>query len=540
MKSRLPVPVRLRAEGGSLKSADLHSAHESDHVKTDEPQHHCLENEQHSAVLASSLAQTCGNLSEPNTRAETAHSMFTSNLLAQLECLHQECQDKEAAIDKLNAQLAEWEVLNTQLKEKEQLNLQYFEALQAAESTIAYLTACNLDNQGGPRSQASSCSASVGSDSLHSRCIELQKARQDKQHLNNQLIQLLTMAEKASSSSDSQEKSPETTELCFRIETVLQQGGVSSDKHSSRATEDSVRELRRHPDSLPEDLWERNKMNLVPQERLRAGGQTGMFSWQTAEGGSLKEIESKELHGTSADVTSNPEMNNVLLNCLNSAESAISSLAAHCTNTGSFASGRLSRNSSDLQMHLDSLQRALQERQDMAGPTEPLHSAITSGSNGVSSEAKALDCMDLHRNICLLSKLFGDHCQRISELQASLLEQRSGTGVDEVRTSLQDSTGLPPSVQFQLETLHKALREKKKACKNLEEKLASAQSIITKTVPAETGQGGKNELPLIQLTREAPFYASVLNRRGGCAPWRPYAVIRVYTSVLNLATVFDF
>ncbi|KAI4817082.1 hypothetical protein KUCAC02_009368 [Chaenocephalus aceratus] len=40
--------------------------------------------------------------------------------------------------------------------------------------------------------------------------------------------------------------------------------------------------------------------------------------------------------------------------------------------------------------------------------------------------------------------------------------------------ALPDATSLPPSVQVQLETLHKALREKKKACKSLEEKLATA------------------------------------------------------------------
>ena len=70
-------------------------------------------------------------------------------LLAQLELLHQECQEKESLIEGLEGKLAEWEEIHTQLQEKDCLNRQYAEALQAAESTIAYLTACNLDSQSG-------------------------------------------------------------------------------------------------------------------------------------------------------------------------------------------------------------------------------------------------------------------------------------------------------------------------------------------------------------------------------------------------------
>ncbi len=39
--------------------------------------------------------------------------------------------------------------LQAELQEKDKLNREYLEALQAAESTIAYLTACSLDSECG-------------------------------------------------------------------------------------------------------------------------------------------------------------------------------------------------------------------------------------------------------------------------------------------------------------------------------------------------------------------------------------------------------
>ncbi|XP_074472901.1 CDK5 regulatory subunit-associated protein 2 isoform X1 [Sebastes fasciatus] len=507
-KSRLPVPVRLRVEASSSRQSVS-----SDHLKTDALLHLHLDgvygsdqqlnadsdspmSPQHSTSPSSTLryAHRTGGPAGSDKGSETGptldHNQDDTAHFIQLELLHQECQEKESLINKLSEQLADWEELHAQLQEKERLNRQYVEALQAAESTIAYLTACSLDSQGGFGSHTSPCtgSGSVGSDSaLYSRCMELQKALQEKEELNNQLIELLNMAENAITSTDSQEKIPEISGLCLKIETALQQVNASSNRQSPRGisggTEDSMQELQRHSDSLQEALWQQNRLNAELQEKLRAADaaarhgcnsdQNGKCSTQIA---ALKEKESKEHQwgmGSSDNVSLNQELTKVLMNCLTAAESAVASLAAHCTNTSSLASGRSSQISSDLQMNLDKLQRALQERKELGEPTQP--TTKSSGNQPTASPGtKGQLHQELHNNLCRLYKAFSDHCQRISELKASLQEERGRREESDVHRTPQDVKGLPPSVQVQLETLHKALREKKKACKSLEEKLATA------------------------------------------------------------------
>lgn len=438
--------------------------------------------------------------SEAKNTLDNAHN--DSALFTQLELLHQECQEKEALINKLSEQLAAWEELHAQLQMKEQ---RYVEALQAAESTIAYLTACSLDSQRGFGSQASlgTGSGSVDSDAaLNSRCMELQKALQEKEELNKQLIELLNMAAQAISSSDIQEKNPEISDLCLKIKRGLQQVNASSNGDSSRgvlgSTADSMQELQRHADSLQEALLGQNRLNAELQEKLRAadaavqqcynnnnGSQDGKRSRQTAE-----EKESKNNNGTKGSCYSsslNQEMTNVLMNCLSAAESAITSLATHCSNIDSLPSARSFQISPDLQMNLDKLQTALQERQEMEESTQPTTKSSSSQSTA-SDAAKGKPHQELHQNICVLYKIFSNLSQRISELQASLQEERGCREETEAHRTVQDGKALPPSVQVELETLHKALREKKKACKSLEEKLATA---LTNTASPETAQKGK-------------------------------------------------
>ncbi|XP_070706541.1 CDK5 regulatory subunit-associated protein 2 [Pempheris klunzingeri] len=513
VKSRLPVPVRLRVETNSSRQPVS-----SDHMKTDALNHPHLDDAyeynqqlhtdsdsplspQHSTFPSSALghAHRCGSPvgSDKGSEARTTldHTQAESALFTQLELLHQECQEKEALINKLSEQLADWGQLHAQLQEKDRLNRQYAEALQAAESTIAYLTACSLDSQGRFGSHSTG-SGPVGSDAaLYSRCMELQRALQEKEELSNQLVELLNMAEKAIASPDFQEKNSETSDLCSKIETVLQQVNVPSNRQSPRdafgSTQDSMQELQRHADSLQEALWEQNRLNAELQEKLRAAdaaaqrNQNGNCSTQIAE--SLKEKKSNGHQwemGRSDNVSLNQEMINVLMNCLSAAESAVASLAAHCTNTSSSASARSSQTSPDLQMNLEKLQRALQERKELGEASEP--NAKSSGNqSATSSGTKGHLHQELHNNLCRLYKVFGDHCQRISELQASLQEERGRREESEVHRTVQDTKGLPPSVQVQLETLHKALRERKNACKSLEEKLATA---LTKTPSPETAR----------------------------------------------------
>ncbi|KAM9337803.1 CDK5 regulatory subunit-associated protein 2 [Symphorus nematophorus] len=508
VKSRLPVPMRLRVESSSSRPSVS-----SDQVRTDALQHPHLDDvygsdqqlhtdsdspmsPQHSTSPSLTLRQAhrssspVGSDRGSEATATLDHTQAdTQALFTQLELLHQECQEKEALINKLSEQLADWEELHAQLQEKDGLNLQYVEALQAAESTIAYLTACSLDSQGGYGSH-------TGSAALHGRCMELQKTLQEKEELNSQLIELLNMAEKAITSSDNQDKNPEASDLCSKIETALQQVTTSSSRQSPRggfgSTEDSMQELQRHADSLQEALWEQNRLNAELQEKLRAadaaaqqGQNSNSADQRQIAAESLQEMESKECQiemGSSDNL--NQEMTKALLNCLNAAESAVASLAAHCTNPSSLASGRSSQISSDLQMNLDKLQRALQKRKELGEPTQPTTKS-SGNQSAVSSGKKGQLHQDLHNNLCCLYEGFTDHCQRISELQASLQAERGCREESKDHRTAQDARGLPPSVQLQLETLHKALREKKKAYKNLEEKLATA---LTSTSSPETAR----------------------------------------------------
>ncbi|XP_035464454.2 CDK5 regulatory subunit-associated protein 2 isoform X2 [Scophthalmus maximus] len=511
VKSRLPVPVRLRVEASSsrqsvrpehlrpealqhLNSDDVYGSDQQLRADSDSPislqqsspSSSTVGYEQHGNSPVGLVKDSESGHTLDNTEADSA-------LFTQLELLHQECQEKEALINKLSEQLADWEELHAQLKEKELLNHQYVEALQAAESTIAYLTACSLDSQGGFGSHTSSGagSVSVGADAaLHSRCVELQKALQDKEEFNDQLIELLNMAEKAITSSDSQAKNPEISDLCLKIEDALQQVKSCSKREGPRdvsgSTDDSMQGLQRHIDSLQEALWEQNRLNAELREQLRdaaaqqshnSAGQEGKCSRQrTAEKGS------EEHHGDSSVNSINQGITKSLMNCLSATESAIASLAEHCTNPGSFTSAISSQISTDLQINLDKLQRALQEREELCESTQPATKSCSNLSTA-SCGAKGQLPRDLHQNLCLLYKVFADLSHRIPELQTSLQEERGRREEGEAHRTAQDCKGLPPNVQVQLETLHKALREKKKACKNLEEKLATA---LTETSSAET------------------------------------------------------
>lgn len=489
---------RLKAD--ALPHPPLDDVHESDHTDSDVPSP-----PQHSTSPSSTLKyahRSCSPAdSDVGSEARTApdHTQTDSALFAQLELLHQECQEKEALINKFTEQLADWEELHTQLQEKDQMNRQYVEALQAAESTIAYLTACNLDSQGGfvSRTNLFPDPDSFGSDAaLYSRCIELQEGLQNEEEHSHPL----NTPEKVIISPDCREKNPEGSDLLPRAETVQQQTSASSKPPNEQALTDSMQELRRRADCLQKALWEQNRLNAELQEKLRSADaaaqrcfnsadQSGKCSRQRAAE-SHQEQESKEpqLEREGSDnITFNQEMTKVLMKCLSAAESAVSSLAAHCTNVSSSTCGRSSQTSSDVQLSLERLQRALQERKELEEPTQLLTKSNGNQSTGSCGTTGQLH-QELHINLCHLYKVFADNYQRLSELQASLQEERRRKEESKDHRTLPDAKGLPPSVQVQLETLHKALREKKKACKSLEEKLATA---LTNTPSPDNARQGK-------------------------------------------------
>lgn len=484
MKSRLPVPVRLRVEASGMQpvSSDQPNTHSLEHLQLDggyafDQQLHAESaplSPQHSTSPSSTLrykhhtGSPVGSDKGSETGATPDHCQADSALFSQLELLNQECQEKEMLINKLSEQLADWEELHAQIQEKDRLNRQYVEALQAAESTISYLTACSLDSQGGFGSLTSPASSD---SALYSRCVELHKALQEKEELNKQLIELLNVAERAFSSTDGQEKIPEISALCLKIETALQQGNTCSNRPSLRGvpggTEGSMQ------DSVQEALWQQHRLNAELQDQLRAqqrhnNEQDAKCARQQTAAESLYEKQTRghPCEMGSSDGSLNQETTKVLRSCLSAAESAVASLAAHCANSSFLASGRSSQSSPEVQIHLDTLQRALRERKEL-GELDQL-------SANQSPRKKGQLHSELHSNICRLYEVFSDHGQRISELQASLKSERSRKEGGDVLRALPDATSLPPSVQVQLETLHKALREKKKACKSLEEKLATA------------------------------------------------------------------
>ncbi|KAM3600500.1 uncharacterized protein V6R79_024305 [Siganus canaliculatus] len=506
VKSRLPVPVRLRVDTSSsssssrqqmdsdvlqhlnvddVRSSDLRPQEDSDSPVS--PQHSTSPSSTLEYALRSGRPVHLEEGSEATTELE--HTQANSALFSQLELLHQECQEKETLINKLSEQLTDWEDLHAQHQEKDRLIRQYVEALQAAESTIAYLTACSLDTQGGFGSYTSPGMGpdAVGGVALHSRCMELQTMLQEKEQLNNQLMELLGIAEKVISSSDSLEKNPEISDLLLKIQTAMQQESSLSNRQSPRgglgSAEESMQELQRHADSLQEALWEQNRLNAELQEKLRAADVNGANkNSKQNTAASLLDSETEERQGRDMgrSASFSQELTKVLVNCLSAAESAVASLTAHCTNPSSSSPGRSSQTSSELQINLDKLKSALQAKKELE---EPNLSPTKSSSNqfSASSRTKGQPHQELHNNLSRLCKVFSDHCRRISELQ----EERGHKEESKDHWAAQDAKGLPPSVQAQLEALHKALREKKKACKNLEEKLATA---LTNTSSPETAR----------------------------------------------------
>ncbi|XP_015238198.1 PREDICTED: CDK5 regulatory subunit-associated protein 2 isoform X2 [Cyprinodon variegatus] len=513
VRSRLPVPVRLRVEGSpnsqsvasDRRQTDAQQDPSLDGVSGSDQQlnanfdlspHHNTPPSSTITYSHTSCSPTEGSDKETEPRIPVDPSHCESSLLSQLELLNQECQEKEALINKMHEQLSDMEELHVQLQEKERLNSEYSVALQAAQSTIAYLTAYSLDNQSNPDSRTLS-GYTMGSDAdLHIRCMELQKALQEKEELNNQLIELLNMAEKAITSSQSQDKTPETDALCSRIEGAIHQVHTQSSRNSlndvSDHTGDPDLELQQHADSLQKALLQQSKLNAELQEQLRTANAAAQHSdhahlngptcrQRPATAGMLEDKYGVDQDAEKGSSNSHlqQEMLKVLKKCFSATESAVSSLAAHCKNTANLASDKLEP-SDDLLKDFDNLHRALEERSKLTESAEQGKKY----SRNVSTASAETEGQKLHQDLCHLYKVFSDYSQRIADLQVSMQEERSHRRESETHRAAQDGKGLSPDVKLQLETLHKALREKKKACKSLEEKLATA---LTNTSP-ETAQ----------------------------------------------------
>uniref|UniRef100_A0AAV2IRB1 Centrosomin N-terminal motif 1 domain-containing protein n=1 Tax=Knipowitschia caucasica TaxID=637954 RepID=A0AAV2IRB1_KNICA len=366
--------------------------------------------------------------SEWETSSSSSHEplvpdISTSNVPPTLQPeLQQQCQDKDTLIQGLHEKLAELKELQTQLQEKERLNVQYAEALQAAESTIAYLTACSLDNQG-----AFGSNVGDSNTSLQIKCTELERTLNEKEEYISELTELLHKADNVLNSSKNPCPNDESTGV--DIKALLQRNEPMQQEDQPGFSSKLA----------PNAHWDLNMNSKKTADAVERDGQT--------EGVDFHINESRN------------NMMTVLMNCLNTTESAVASLTAHCTNSPC---------STDLQTCLDKLKKAFSEK-------DKLPNIQIDNSKKPSSHQKTdQHPQSPHHNLQVLYEVFCGLQQSISELQA--LQKSS-----DAQRQAQNAKALPPNVQNQIETLHKELREKRKACKNLEEKLATAQSIMTNT-----------------------------------------------------------
>ncbi|XP_064164743.1 CDK5 regulatory subunit-associated protein 2 isoform X10 [Anguilla rostrata] len=244
-RSRLPVPLRpsklvgssTKAGGQAYERVSQSLREESHLMEKDQLQRHGLpslldldQQGQVGLVQQSSLWPDTEQPTDEHTGSAVIGQSTDVELRSQLELLHSECQDKEQVIARLQDRVAEAEELQEQLHEKERLSRELVEALQAAESTIAYLTACNLGSQGGGHR--------AHDTELQAQFSKLQKALQEKEELNQQLAECLRVAESALASlgafapsdaaGDGALVCTDPQELAHKLERALQQASRPS------------------------------------------------------------------------------------------------------------------------------------------------------------------------------------------------------------------------------------------------------------------------------------------------------------------------
>ncbi|XP_051734864.1 CDK5 regulatory subunit-associated protein 2 isoform X4 [Ctenopharyngodon idella] len=513
VKSRLPVPVRPSGSSGQSsedlsevtsdhtrpRSKDLTGAEESDYstdskMSLSSAQHGHLELDH---VEDARLSPTIGREQNTNVR-QNADQNLESELMAQLELLNQECQEKEELISRLRQQVREWDELQVELQEKEKLNREYLEALQAAESTIAYLTACSLDSECGI--------GQTGDVSWQRQCAELQKAVEEKDRLNAQLLDCLNTAESAiaslrnvdttSSQIDQIPGQADPKILCERLEDLIQQVRTSQQSEDrSRApqipevgaTPEPDSDLRRQVETMQESLLQQCKMNAELQEKL--------WTSEAAVKKLTAAISAKHNStpaGLEGNYTPGPQEGKVpswqqqqltdcLCECIRAAEGAVQSLADICSKPNQSNVDNLS--GSELQQWLERLQQALLERESLDDPactgkqqqktSTPIQNLESSKSLRQQNVLEPVSSrQNLHKNLLTLLQIHIERAQKMTKLEKEL----SGRGKNVGGGDAPGNESLERNGH--VESLQKALKERERACQKLEEKLANAQSVI--------------------------------------------------------------
>ncbi|KAK3524591.1 hypothetical protein QTP70_029906 [Hemibagrus guttatus] len=536
-KSRLPVAVRPAKQRDRQGRTYYDTEESTEQLSTTDSEQHSQRNRDlsgaaHQSSPGSSFEALWDSESRRNKYPETKQNgdarqnsknlsdFPQSELLSQLELLNQECQEKEELISKLQFQMQNGEELQAELQEKERLNDQYLEALHAAESTIAYLTACNLDSESGLGQP------SMGSDlSLQRQCTELQRVVQEKDQLNIQLLECLNTAEAAIASLTSADQ-PESSfsgqndpqALCERLEFLLNQiKALQEQKNASTDTPKellcpdggSTSDLQRQAETLQESLLQQCRLNAELQEKLRTAEETiGKLCAQhnsTANGQDLN--CSHKCTSPQEDMINEYEEGQhrlaaCLSECIFAAEQAVGSLADYNSRADQLLHGPEILTNTELEQNLDRLQKALLERDRFvnSGSTDISHSTIvgpfqhkpvphTLQISGAAQQKTSTPIsqgqqkqeqqkisetwdpdqsgsphLNLHKNLTMIVQIFKQHALKFWELEEAL--------------KVKGGSGLKHEDVAQLESLQKALKEKQKMCQKLEEKLASAESII--------------------------------------------------------------
>uniref|UniRef100_A0A8C0XWQ8 CDK5 regulatory subunit associated protein 2 n=1 Tax=Cyprinus carpio carpio TaxID=630221 RepID=A0A8C0XWQ8_CYPCA len=492
VKSRLPVPVRPSKSSGQssedLSELNLGHGHlgNKDYLTGTEESNYSTDSKM-SSISAQHGDLELDHVKAAGTKRDTnMNENLESELMAQLDLLNQECQEKEELIFRLREQVQEWDELQAELQDKDKLNREYLEALQAAESTIAYLTACSLDSECGI--------GQTGDVTLQQRCADLQEAVEEKERFNAQLLDCLNSAESAiallrnvntaSSQMDLGQEDPKS--LCERFEDLIgqirtsqQSDGRSKDSHIQEVgpTLGPDSELQRQVDLLQESLLQQCKMNAELQEKLW----TSEAAVSTKHNSAPTGLEGNYTSAPEEKVLSLQQLTDCLSECIRAAEGAVKSIADICSKPNQSHKEILS--SPELKKCLERLQRALLERESLEDPVcTERHQQKTSTpiQNPESSKPErqqnvqdpVTSHQNLHKNLLMLLQIYTERAQKMSKLEEAVNGRgQSGGGGDAPGNETLERNA-------QIESLQKALKEKQRACQKLEEKLALAQSVI--------------------------------------------------------------
>ncbi|XP_073727649.1 CDK5 regulatory subunit-associated protein 2 isoform X3 [Misgurnus anguillicaudatus] len=520
VKSRLPVPVRSSKSSGQSSEdlsevlsdfvhpwrRGLRAAEESDYSSDSKTSLKSAQHEHLELDHAKDPSSATGMKPKVDVGQNTDQNL-ESELMLQLELLNQECQEKEELISHLQQQVQEWEELRVQLQEKDRLNREYLEALQAAETTIAYLTACSLDSECGL--------GQTGDVSLQQRCAELQKAVEEKDRVNTQLLECLTTAESTIESlhgvdttSCQASRAPGQADpqvVCERLKDLIRRVKSSQQKevgiqepsgvpHGPGLGPNSV--LQQQVDSLQESLLQQCRMNEELQEKLRTSEAVAKQLSETNNSAltSLEESDTQGPQNGKVPSWQHQRLMDCLSECISAAEGAVQSLADVCS----------SQNKSpnpELKQWLERLQRALLEKEsleDLASTKKhqqktstPIQQAQQDQDSLKPLQQQNLlkpvsSQQNLHKNLLMLLKIYTEGSQNINKLDEGVKCETGGGDAPENYLLERDA---------QIESLQKALKERQRACRKLEEKLATAQSVIAVQSSNKDKQSDQRKAP---------------------------------------------